>query len=100
MEQGSYETWMPSSRCYTEPPDPNMFHNKDTEQEAKAFCLGCVTRSQCLVWALESDQWGVAGGLNRRERKALKKRQDTEFLKLQKRMKALSLDGKKLPNAS
>ena len=44
-------------------------------EEAKAVCLRCDVREQCLEWALKTDQdAGVWGGLSEDERRALKRR--------------------------
>lgn len=42
--------------------------------EAKAVCRGCAVREQCLAWAVDNLPVGIAGGLDERERKALRRR--------------------------
>ena len=43
-------------------------------QTAKAICLTCVDRPECLDWALSTDQpFGVWGGKTERERRNIKR---------------------------
>jgi WhiB family redox-sensing transcriptional regulator len=43
------------------------------EHEAKRVCNGCPVRVKCREWALETgDDWGIWGGLNENERRALR----------------------------
>jgi WhiB family redox-sensing transcriptional regulator len=47
--------------------------NLAQERAAKAVCLRCPVRLACRTWALEiGDDWGVWGGLNENERRALR----------------------------
>ncbi|MFD3531374.1 WhiB family transcriptional regulator [Streptomyces sp. NPDC058664] len=44
-------------------------------QEAKTVCRRCPVRRQCLAWAMEERQdFGVWGGLDEAERRALRRR--------------------------
>ena len=43
-------------------------------EEAKAVCAGCPVVEQCLTWALDNDVQGIWGGLDEKERRALKRR--------------------------
>jgi WhiB family transcriptional regulator, redox-sensing transcriptional regulator len=46
--------------------------DKDTAAAAKAVCRGCDVRAQCLDDALRrSEPYGIWGGLDERERRAL-----------------------------
>lgn len=54
--------------------DPDMFspENGHSDRDAKKVCDDCTVRAKCLAWALETNQeWGVLGGLNAKERRAL-----------------------------
>lgn len=43
--------------------------------EAKSVCADCPVRSDCLAWALDSGQdYGVWGGVDEVERRALSRR--------------------------
>jgi WhiB family redox-sensing transcriptional regulator len=43
-------------------------------REAKAVCVNCQVRAECLKYALDNDErFGVWGGLSERERRKLKK---------------------------
>ena len=43
--------------------------------EAKTVCRRCPVVSRCLEWALETNQeFGVSGGMDEDERRALKRR--------------------------
>jgi WhiB family redox-sensing transcriptional regulator len=45
------------------------------EEEAKAVCARCPVRDACRDWAVEHNQeFGVWGGLNRDERRVLKRK--------------------------
>lgn len=75
------ETWMGQRACDSYSAD--MFYPEGSgraaqEAEAKAICAGCPVRARCLEWALVWDKeagyaWGVHGGLNGDERRALRK---------------------------
>lgn len=62
--------------------DPELFFSSDEivnrqerlerEAEAKAVCLRCVVRTDCLSYALDAgERYGIWGGLNPQERRAL-----------------------------
>ncbi len=43
------------------------------EEQAKTLCASCPARARCLAFAIEHDEtYGVWGGLNAEERRALK----------------------------
>jgi WhiB family transcriptional regulator, redox-sensing transcriptional regulator len=72
-------TWRNRSACIDE--DPELFFPVGTTgpaleqtERAKAVCRGCDVASECLEWALETNQdAGVWGGLNEDERRALRR---------------------------
>lgn len=46
----------------------------DQVEAAKAVCAGCPVKTQCLAWALETNQRdGVWGGTSEDERRALRR---------------------------
>ena len=65
--------------------DPDLFFGPDAEfvtarrareAKAKAICAGCPARADCLAFALGTGQaYGVWGGLNEDERRAMLRRQ-------------------------
>jgi WhiB family redox-sensing transcriptional regulator len=68
--------WVMDAACTSS--DPDLFFTKGAEEtEAKRVCnVLCTVREQCLEDILRyedrvGDRWGVAGGLDRRERTAL-----------------------------
>ena len=71
--------WVHRARCKDE--DPELFFPIGTTgpaaaqiDEAKAICMQCEVRAQCLEWALATGQdAGVWGGLSEEERRALRR---------------------------
>lgn len=52
---------------------------KKQVKEAKAVCHRCPVKTECLVWALRTQQrYGVLGGMSESERKALLRKQARE----------------------
>ncbi len=72
-------TWRNRSACLDE--DPELFFPVgttgpalDQTHRAKAVCGSCSVSSECLEWALDTNQdAGVWGGLNEDERRALRR---------------------------
>jgi WhiB family transcriptional regulator, redox-sensing transcriptional regulator len=71
--------WVHRARCKDE--DPELFFPVGTTgpaatqiEQAKAICMLCEVRGQCLEWALATGQdAGVWGGLSEEERRALRR---------------------------
>ena len=71
--------WVHRARCKEE--DPELFFPIGTTgpaalqaEMAKAVCMRCEVRQECLEWALATGQdAGVWGGLSEDERRALKR---------------------------
>jgi len=71
--------WVHRARCKDE--DPELFFPvgttgpaADQTAEAKAVCMKCVVRQDCLEWAMTTGQdSGVWGGLSEDERRALRR---------------------------
>lgn len=71
--------WIQRARCRSE--DPELFFPVGTSgtaveqvQRARAVCMRCQVRPQCLEWALATGQdSGVWGGLSEEERRAVRR---------------------------
>ncbi len=68
------EDWTTLSACRTGNPD-ELFVTGAAQNRAKAVCLGCPVRTECLSDALDNRvEFGVWGGMTERERRALLRR--------------------------
>jgi WhiB family transcriptional regulator, redox-sensing transcriptional regulator len=71
--------WVHRARCKDE--DPELFFPVGTTgpaaaqiEAAKAVCMQCEVRAECLEWALATGQdAGVWGGMSEEERRALRR---------------------------
>lgn len=71
--------WVQRARCKDE--DPELFFPIGTSgpaleqiENARAICMQCEVREDCLDWALASGQdAGVWGGTSEEERKAMRR---------------------------
>jgi WhiB family transcriptional regulator, redox-sensing transcriptional regulator len=71
--------WLHRARCKDE--DPELFFPVGTSgpavvqtELAKAICMQCEVRSECLEWAMATGQdSGVWGGLSEDERRGLRR---------------------------
>lgn len=91
--------WIFKSRCWNEPVDPELFHDRYREEQAKEFCQFCPVKGDCAAFATRFDLDGVFGGLNSRQRRNRATRQNNYALKLVEQMKEL-LQGNEPPNAA
>jgi WhiB family redox-sensing transcriptional regulator len=68
------ESWRESAAC--KGLDPAIFFPPEEKDEAlaKAICATCPVRSECLEWAMATNQEGIWGGTNETERRRLKRR--------------------------
>ena len=65
------QAWTARSACSTSDPD-DLFVTGAAQNKAKAVCLGCPVRTECLADALDNRvEFGVWGGMTERERRAL-----------------------------
>jgi len=70
----SAQAWTALSACRTADPD-ELFVTGAAQNRAKAVCLGCPVRTECLSDALDNRvEFGVWGGMTERERRALLRR--------------------------
>lgn len=68
------QDWTTRSACRTTDPD-ELFVTGAAQNRAKAVCLGCPVRTECLADALDNRvEFGVWGGMTERERRALLRR--------------------------
>jgi WhiB family redox-sensing transcriptional regulator len=66
--------WTSAAACNTSDPD-ELFVTGAAQNRAKAICLGCPVRTECLADALDNRvEFGVWGGMTERERRALLRR--------------------------
>jgi WhiB family redox-sensing transcriptional regulator len=68
------QDWTARSACKTSDPD-DLFVTGAAQNRAKAVCMGCPVRTECLSDALDNRvEFGVWGGMTERERRALLRR--------------------------
>ena len=66
--------WVSQSACKNADPD-ELFVTGAAQNRAKAVCMGCPVRTECLSDALDNRvEFGVWGGMTERERRALLRR--------------------------
>jgi WhiB family redox-sensing transcriptional regulator len=70
----TFQDWSARSACRTSDPD-DLFVSGAAQNRAKAVCMGCPVRTECLSDALDNRvEFGVWGGMTERERRALLRR--------------------------
>ena len=68
------QDWTARSACKSADPD-ELFVTGAAQNRAKAVCMGCPVRTECLADALDNRvEFGVWGGMTERERRALLRR--------------------------
>jgi len=68
------DDWAARAACRNVDPD-SLFVQGAAQNRAKAICLGCPVRTECLADSLDSRvEFGVWGGMTERERRALLRR--------------------------
>jgi WhiB family transcriptional regulator, redox-sensing transcriptional regulator len=66
--------WSSQAACRNGDPDA-LFVQGAAQNRAKAVCMGCPVRAECLADALDNRiEFGVWGGMTERERRALLRR--------------------------
>ncbi|MEV6318592.1 WhiB family transcriptional regulator [Streptomyces sp. NPDC051776] len=69
--------WSERAICRAGDPD-ELFVEGALQNRAKATCVGCPVRTECLAYALDHRvEFGVWGGMTERERRALLRRRPT-----------------------
>ncbi len=72
--QDTLHDWTAEAACNKADPD-ELFVTGAAQNRAKAVCLGCPVRAECLADALDNRvEFGVWGGMTERERRALLRR--------------------------
>ena len=82
--------------------DTNLFYSGMSgryanEMTAKAICITCPIRMQCLQQALENEEYGIWGGTTEIERKAMRRKQrriDSIFIRPVKTKEQLTAEAK------
>ena len=65
--------WMDDANC-ADIAEPDIFFDHTLTEVAKAICVDCPVKNECLLMALNQNMdTGVFGGLSEAERKLLKK---------------------------
>lgn len=66
--------WTTAAACRASDPD-SLFVQGAAQNRAKAICMGCPVRTECLADSLDNRiEFGVWGGMTERERRALLRR--------------------------
>jgi hypothetical protein len=65
-------TWQERAICREEVPDIFFPVCGDPGTEARQVCARCPVRIHCLEYAIAKDEWGIWGGLDRDQRRALR----------------------------
>lgn len=69
-------SWRERALCAETDPETFFPEKGDNATAAKAICIRCDVREQCLAEALERDErFGIWGGLSRSERREISARQ-------------------------
>src|SRR6478672_1041220 len=72
--QETLHDWTTQAACNSADPD-ELFVTGAAQNRAKAVCMGCPVRTECLADALDNRvEFGVWGGMTERERRALLRR--------------------------
>ena len=70
MAVSSTDDWTMKARCRGM--QDQLFPEGADQKRARAVCMGCAVRSECLAEALDNRiEWGVWGGMTERERRQL-----------------------------
>jgi len=68
------KTWQKNGNCRGMNPDFFFPERGASTKEAKAVCVGCPVKEQCLEYALRnSEKFGIWGGLSERERRRIRR---------------------------
>lgn len=66
--------WNERAACKDTDPD-ELFVEGAAQHQAKAVCTGCLVRTECLAYALDTRvDHGIWGGMTERERRVLLRR--------------------------
>jgi WhiB family redox-sensing transcriptional regulator len=72
---GTDGDWQERALCAQTDPEAFFPERGGSTKDAKAICMACEVRSECLEYALtHRERFGIWGGLSERERRPLEKR--------------------------
>ncbi len=72
---GTAPEWQESALCAQTDPEAFFPDKGGSTREAKRICSRCDVRTECLAYALDTNErFGVWGGLSERERRRLQRR--------------------------
>jgi WhiB family transcriptional regulator, redox-sensing transcriptional regulator len=72
---GTDRDWQERALCAQTDPEAFFPDKGGSTKDAKAICMACEVRSECLEYALtHRERFGIWGGLSERERRPLEKR--------------------------
>jgi WhiB family redox-sensing transcriptional regulator len=73
-------TWLQRAICAGE--DPSIFFpaHGDPGTRARRVCANCPVEMDCREYAIDADEWGIWGGLDRDQRRALRSGSDESAL--------------------
>ena len=73
-DTGDPPHWKESANCLGVDPDLFFPERGASTREAKEICKGCVSRPNCLEYALDNgEKFGIWGGMSERERRRLRR---------------------------
>jgi WhiB family redox-sensing transcriptional regulator len=73
-EEEPEPAWQDFSLCAETDPEAFFPEKGGSTREAKKVCRACPVKSDCLDYALETDQkFGIWGGMSERERRKVKR---------------------------
>jgi len=71
--------WQDDALCAQTDPEAFFPEKGGSSRQAKAVCMACEVRPECLEYALENDErFGIWGGLSERQRRALRRQRGRE----------------------
>jgi WhiB family redox-sensing transcriptional regulator len=66
--------WQEAALCAQTDPESFFPEKGGSTRDAKRVCVGCEVKTECLEYALLSDErFGIWGGMSERERRRLKR---------------------------
>jgi WhiB family transcriptional regulator, redox-sensing transcriptional regulator len=65
-------TWSQHAICRGEDPDIFFPAYGDPGTRARRICANCPVQIDCLQYAITADEWGIWGGLDGEQRRALR----------------------------
>ena len=66
--------WHGQGLCIGEDPDVFFPSHGDPGTKAREICRACLVRGACLQYAMDADESGIWGGLDRQERQNLRRK--------------------------